>query len=79
MIEAMRLRGFSAHTQPAYLYAVVELAEFYGRCPSRITDEALKAYFRHLVLERGFSPSTYRVRFHGIRFLLRAGPGTFGR
>ena len=71
MIEAMTLRGFSAHTHRAYLYAVTELAEFYGQCPSRLSDDQLKAYFRDLVLNRGFSPATCKVRFHGIRFLLR--------
>lgn len=69
MIEAMRMRGFSARTHETYLRGVSELARYYRRCPSTLNREELEAYFRHLVLERELSPSSCRVYLNAVRFL----------
>jgi site-specific recombinase XerD len=69
MIEAMQQRGFSERTHEAYLYAVSELARYFGRSPSALGIDELQAFFKHLAVERCLSGSSCRVYLHGIRFL----------
>jgi integrase/recombinase XerD len=69
MIEAMQQRGFSQRTHESYLHAVSELARYYRRSPSRLGDDEIHAFFKHLAVERGLSWSSCRVYLHGIRFL----------
>jgi len=45
MVEDMQLRGLSEKTQDAYVRAVRQLAEHYGRSPDRISEEELRQYF----------------------------------
>ena len=45
MIEDMRLHGYSAKTQTAYLGAVRSLAGHYHRTPEDITQDELRSYF----------------------------------
>jgi hypothetical protein len=42
MIEDMQLRGFSEHTQEAYVRAVKHLSAHYHKSPDQITEEELK-------------------------------------
>jgi len=45
MIEDMQLRGLSPRTQEAYVRAVRQLAEHYGKTPDELTEEELRQYF----------------------------------
>jgi integrase/recombinase XerD len=49
MIEDMRLHGYSAKTQTAYIGAVRGLAKYYHRSPEDMTQEEVRAYFLWLV------------------------------
>ena len=69
MIEAMQVRGFSVRTHQSYLYAVSDLAKYYGRSPEQLNQAELQAYFLFLVKERGLSGASCRVFLHAIRFL----------
>ncbi len=69
MIQAMRMRGFSARTHQSYLAAVTDLARYYRRSPDTLGTSELKRYFEHLVTERELAPSSCRLMFNGIRFL----------
>ena len=42
MIEDLQLRGLSPKTQDAYVRAVRQLAEHYGKSPDRISEEELR-------------------------------------
>jgi integrase/recombinase XerD len=44
-IEDMQLRGLAGRTQEAYVAAVRQLAEHYGKSPAQISDEELRQYF----------------------------------
>ena len=48
MVEDMQLRGLSEKTQEAYVGAVRQLAEHYGKSPQHIGDEELRQYFLRL-------------------------------
>jgi len=39
MIEDLQLRGLAPKTQQAYVLAVRQLAEHYGKTPDAVTDE----------------------------------------
>jgi hypothetical protein len=45
MVEDMRLKGFSARTQEAYVNGVRQLAAHYHRSPDQVTEEELRQYF----------------------------------
>ena len=48
MIDDMKLRGLAATTQEAYVLAVRQLAEHYGKSPDRIHEEEFRAYLLYL-------------------------------
>ena len=48
MIEDMKLRGYSARTQEAYVAAVRQLAEHCRKSPDQLAEEELRQYFLYL-------------------------------
>ncbi len=68
MIQEMTLRGLSANTQRAYLRAVSQLAEHYGRSPDRISIRDIKAYLLHLHQNERCATSTCNVKVCALRF-----------
>jgi len=48
MLEDMAVRGFASNTQVAYLRAVAQLAQFYGRSPDRLSEREIQRYLVHL-------------------------------
>jgi site-specific recombinase XerD len=68
MIEDLQLRGLSPRTQEAYVRAVRQLAEHYGKTPDELTEEALRQYFLYLTNEKGLSASAFRLALCGIKF-----------
>ncbi len=71
MVEDMQLRGLSEKTQEAYVRAVRQLAEHYGKSPDCISDEELRQYFLHLTNVEQLSSSTIQVARYGIKFLFQ--------
>ena len=69
MIDAMQVRGFSPRTHESYLYAVNQLAVYYGRSPAELNKKELEAFFLYLAKERGLSGASCRLHLNGIRFL----------
>jgi integrase/recombinase XerD len=67
MIEDMQLRGLSAKTQDAYVRAVRQLAEHYGKSPDRITEEELRQYFLYLKNVKRASRSACTVALCGLK------------
>jgi integrase/recombinase XerD len=69
MIEDMQLRGLSPLTQRAYLQAVKQFAQYYGKSPDHITDEELRQYFLYLYNHKHVARSTATVALCAIKFL----------
>lgn len=69
MVDDMRLRGLAARTRESYLSVVTQLARYHGRSPDELDDEEVRAFFLHLINDRGLAPRSVRVYQAGIRFL----------
>lgn len=72
MTNDMILRGFSPHTQEAYLRAVKGLAEFYATPPDQLDGEQIRAYLLHLTVDKGLAWSSVNVAVSGLRFFYLA-------
>jgi site-specific recombinase XerD len=68
MIEDLQLRGLSTRTQDAYVRAVRQLAEHYGRSPELISEEEVRQYFLFLKNDKQVSVSTFKHALCGIKF-----------
>lgn len=68
MMEDMQLRGLSARTQEAYVRAVRQLAEHYGKPPDQISEEELRQYFLYLKNGKQASRSTCTQVLCGFKF-----------
>jgi integrase/recombinase XerD len=71
MIEDMQLRGLADKTQDAYLRAVRQLAEYYGKSPDRVDEAELRAYLLYLRNDKKAARSTCLVFIHGLKFFYR--------
>lgn len=69
MLEDMQLRGLAARTQVAYVGAVAQLAQHYGKSPEQIGEEELRQYFLYLTNVKGASASSCTVALCAIKFL----------
>lgn len=69
MIEDMQLRGLSARTQEAYVRAVGQLAEHYGKSPAQLSEEELRQYFLYLKNDKRAARSTCTQALCGLKFL----------
>jgi site-specific recombinase XerD len=68
MIEDLQLRGLAEKTQQAYVRAVRQLAEYYGKSPDGINEVELRQYFLYLKNEKRVSPSGFTIALCGIKF-----------
>jgi integrase/recombinase XerD len=67
-IDELQLRGFSLHTQRAYVRCVAGLAGFYHRSPDQLSDEEIKAYLLHRLRDDHLGASSMKVEVSGLRF-----------
>ena len=74
MISEMKLRGFSEHTQRAYLLAVRGLAKHYMRSPDTIKQAEIEAYIVYL-RDRGLAQKTCQLAAAGIKFFFNQALG----
>ena len=70
-IERMNLYGLTKATQKSYITGVKGLADFYGQSPDTLTDDLVKAYFRHLLLERKLEWASCKTYLSGILYFYR--------
>lgn len=68
MLADMQLRGLAEKTQTAYLRAVRQLAEYYGKSPDQIDEEELRRYFLYLKNEKKASRSSCTIAICGLKF-----------
>jgi integrase/recombinase XerD len=67
-IDDLQLQGMSARTQHAYVRAVRQFAEHYGKSPNRITEEELRQYFLSVMNVKKWSRATITQALCGIKF-----------
>jgi len=70
MIEDLRVRNYSSHTEKAYVRYVRRFAEHFGRSPADLGHEEVRAFLVHLQ-KNGASSPTIVCAGTAIRFLYR--------
>lgn len=70
-IEHMEFSGIAKHTQRSYITGVKGLARYHNQSPERLTDDQVRAYFRHLLLERKLAWSSCAAYLSGITYFFR--------
>ena len=68
MIEEMKLRNLSDHTQKCYIHAVANFAEHFGKAPDLLGPAQVRTYFLYLLQERHVSPNTVAAIYWALRF-----------
>jgi site-specific recombinase XerD len=71
MIRELELHRKSPKTIEAYVTAVAQLAQHYGRAPDRISVEEIRDFLHHLITERKLAFSSCNQKLGGIRFFYR--------
>ena len=70
MIEDLRVRNYSIHTEQAYVRYVRRFAEHFGRSPAKLGPEDVRAFLVHLQ-RNGASSSTIVSAGSALRFLYK--------
>ena len=68
-ISALQRQGKADNTIDAYSRAVRRITEFFDRCPDRLDQSDLKAYFTALV--KSHSWSTVKIDRNGLQFFYK--------
>jgi site-specific recombinase XerD len=71
MIRELELQRKSPQTVKAYVMAVRQLAEHYGRSPKAISHDEVREFLRHLIVDRKLAVASVNQKLAGIRFLYR--------
>ncbi len=65
-VEHMEFIGLSKHTQKSYISGVKGVANYYEKSPESITNNQIRAYFRHLLMDRKLERTTCYTYLSGI-------------
>jgi site-specific recombinase XerD len=75
MLDDMRMRNMSRHTQRAYLRAVAQFAQYFHKSPDQLALEQVRTYLLYLINERQVTPSTYNQIRCALHFFFRVTVG----
>jgi integrase len=67
----MEFHGLAHHTKRGYIAAMKGLASHYNLPPDKLTDDQVRAYFRHLLLERKLAWTSCKNYLSGITYFYR--------
>lgn len=68
MLEDMQLHGYAERTQTSYLRTVRQLINYWHLPPEKISEQQVRDYFLYCKNEAGWSASTMRIAYSGIKF-----------
>jgi len=71
MIRELELHRKASNTIKAYVSAVADLAQYFGRSPETIAIEEIRDFLHHLITVRKVAFSTCNQKLAGIRFFYR--------
>src|SRR5271169_60771 len=69
MIEDMRIRNLSPHTQRAYVEQVSRFARHFGEPPERLGQDEIRTWQIYLVEERRLAASSISIAVAALRFV----------
>ncbi len=70
-IEHMEYSGLAKQTQRSYITGVKGLANHHNQSPETLTDDQVRVYFRHLILERKLAWTSCGAYLSGITYFFR--------
>jgi len=68
MIEDMQLRGYAERTQTSYSRAVRQLENYWHVPAEEVGEQQVRGYFLYCKNDAGWSASTMRIAYSGIKF-----------
>jgi len=68
--QELRIRGYAERTITSYVAHVRQLARYHGRSPDRLSDEEIRRWLHHLIVERQLSGSTLNIAVNAVRAFL---------
>jgi site-specific recombinase XerD len=68
MVEDMQLRGYADRTQSSYSRAVRQLENYWHLPAEEISEQQVRDYFLYCKNAAGWSASTMRIAYSGIKF-----------
>jgi integrase/recombinase XerD len=71
MIEDMQIRNLSPNTQSAYVQQVSRFARHFGKSPTELYPEDIRAYQVYLTAERKLALSSILIAVSALRFLYK--------
>jgi len=71
MLEDMRLRNFSPHTQESYLLQISLFARYFAKSPEVLGPEEIRTYQLYLATEKKVAPRSIQITASALRFLYR--------
>jgi site-specific recombinase XerD len=71
VLEDMRVRNLSPHTQRAYVENVARFARHFGRSPLDLGPAEIRTYQVYLIRERHLAPGSREIAVCAIRFLYK--------
>ena len=71
LVDRMNFYGLAKHTQENYITAIKGLAKYYNKSPDKLTDDQVRDYFRHLLVERKLEWTSCKNYLGGITYFYR--------
>jgi integrase/recombinase XerD len=71
MIEDMRLRNFSPHTEDSYLLQITQFARYFAKSPEVLGPDEIRTYQLYLATEKKLAPSSLQITASALRFLYK--------
>jgi integrase/recombinase XerD len=68
MTEGLQLRGYADPTIEAYVFAIAQVAMFYGTAPDQLTEEQLRDNLLHLTTVRKIAASSFTQALCALKF-----------
>nr|WP_176360076.1 site-specific integrase [Desulfosediminicola ganghwensis] len=70
-VEHMNFHGLTHETQRGYISGVRCLAKHYNQSPEKLSNDQVRGYFRHLLLEKKLAWSSCKTYLSGITYFYR--------
>ena len=71
MLEDMRVRNFSPHTQSTYVLQVSLFARYFRKPPDLLGPEEIRSYQVYLTDERKLAPASILIAGYALRSLYK--------
>lgn len=71
MLDDMRLRNFSPHTQDSYLLQISQFARYFAKSPTVLDPDEIRTYQLYLATEKKLAPSSIHITASALRFLYK--------